>query len=106
MRIWTLGEILATEHLGHERYVRDEDCQFVLQEMILKRLEQDKETRLASKGRQALTKAQSKVIDRLRKEKEWLIWKVIGDERYGMFSSGKAEKIGVLKEMQQALKEK
>lgn len=45
-------------------------------------------------------------IERLRQEKEWLVWKAIGDERYGLFSSGKAEKIRVLKEMQQALKEK
>jgi len=34
---------LKTEHLGHERYVRDEECREALQEKILEILEQDKE---------------------------------------------------------------
>jgi len=42
MRIWSLGEILKTEHLGHERYVRDEECREALQEKILEILEQGK----------------------------------------------------------------
>jgi len=45
-------------------------------------------------------------IERLKKEKEWLVWRVVGDERYGLFSSGKAERIRVLNEMQQALRDK
>ena len=43
MRIWTLGEILKTEHLGHERYVRDEECREALQNATLENLEQAKE---------------------------------------------------------------
>lgn len=43
MRIWTLGEILEIEHLGHETYVRDEECREALQEKILEILERDKE---------------------------------------------------------------
>jgi len=44
-------------------------------------------------------------IERLEKEKEWLEWEVIGDDRYGLFTSGEKEKEKLRKRMQQALKE-
>lgn len=56
MRIWTLDEILNTEHLGHERYVLDSEMREQEQRWTLESLEQSKEiSRL--KARLATTKA-------------------------------------------------
>ena len=43
MRIWTLGEILETEHLGHERYILDSEMREQEQKWALESLEQSKE---------------------------------------------------------------
>lgn len=56
MRIWTLGEILETEHSGHERYVKDGDCREALQTLILETLEKGKEIKRL-KARLVTTKA-------------------------------------------------
>jgi len=66
MRIWTLGEILKTEHLGHERYVRDEECREALQEKILEILEQDKEIEQLRKALAVIDKVTWR--DRMTKE--------------------------------------
>ena len=44
------------------------------------------------------------IIKQLGKEKEWLIWRVIGDKRYGMFTAGENERLKVIEEMKRSLK--
>ncbi len=78
----------------------------------IERLKKEKEDLvLVSKGREAMTKAQAKLISRAEKEKEWLIkgWartRCINDKHGGIVKET-LEQITefILKSMQQALKE-
>ena len=44
------------------------------------------------------------IVKQLEREKEWLIWKVIGDKRYGICTTGENERLKVIDEMKRSLK--
>ena len=98
MKIYTLGDILKTEHLGDEKYVRVEE---------IERLKRD--GRCIAEAKEIYHKGMidAKIeIEQLKKEKKWLI-KACTEFMYGTIevTSWKDAKDKVLEEMQQELEE-
>ena len=106
MKIYTLDDILKTEHLGDEKYVRVEE---------IERLEKEKEEYRVDNCKvnderaqeQGLNMVKKEEIEQLRKEKKWLQYKVLEASQKQHIGLSYQDKIILLNDdMKQALKDK